>query len=269
MTTPTISMRDRPPGALVIEQLLVLQSTVSPRSGFARFFGVSPLSGDNVSWYLGALGEIAVGGVLQRLPDGWTSLHALPVGTKDSDIDHIVVGPGGVFAINTKHHSGKPVWIADRTFMVSGHKQPHLRNAVYDADRVARLLGDQMPVPVHPVIVLVDPKSITVKKDPERVKIIDARHLLRWLVKRPVVLAPNATQRVASLLADPTTWRAATVPDPDLMERFALLDDEVRSARRLRRLWALGMSAATAVGVLALVQLVPDLMVAYLELVTP
>ncbi|MCY7324930.1 MAG: NERD domain-containing protein [Microbacteriaceae bacterium] len=262
MTTPTTSMHDRAPGALVIEQLLSLQSSVSPRSGAARFFGVSPLPDDNASWYLGALGEIAVGDILRRLPDGWTAFHALPVGTKESDIDHIVVGPGGVFAINTKRHRGKPIWIADRTFMVSGHRQPHLRNAEYDADRVARLLGDRMPVPVHPMIVLVDPKSINMKKAPKRVKVIEARHLARWLVKRPTVLAPDVIREVTAVLADPTTWRAATTPGPDLMVRFALLDREVRSARRLQRLWVLGFSAAAAGGLFALLQLVPQLVMA-------
>ncbi len=266
MTVPTTSMHDRAPGALVIEQLLSLQSRASPRSGVARLFGVSPLADDNASWYLGALGEIAVGEILRRLPDGWTAFHALPVGTKESDIDHIVTGPGGVFAINTKRHQGKPIWIADRTFMVSGHKQPHLRNAEYDADRVERLLGDRMPVPVHPVIVLVDPKSIVMKKSPERVTVIEARHLVRWLMKRPVVLTPDVMGEVTAVLADPTTWRPATPPGADLMARFAVLDGEVRAARRLQRLWLLGFSAAAAVGLFALLQLVSQLVVASLEL---
>ena len=266
---PAASMHERAPGALVIGQLLALQDDVSPRSALARFFGRSPLPEVNQSWYLGAVGEVAVGKILSRLPDCWTTFHALPVGTKESDIDHIVVGPGGVFAINTKHHSGKPIWIADRTFMVSGHKQPHLRNAEYDADRVARLLGGRMPVPVRPMIVLVDPKSITIKKAPERVTVIEARRLVRWLMKRPVALAPDAVRELASVLADPTTWRAAPAPARDLIERFASLDCEVRAARRLRRLWVLGFSAVAVVGLLALLQFLPRLVLAALGLAVP
>lgn len=266
MTIPAASMRDRTPGALVIEQLLALQSEVAPRSALARLLGVSPLPDINVPWYLGAVGEIRVGTTLRRLPDGWTAFHALPVGANQSDIDHIVVGPGGVFTINAKHHRDKPIWVAECQFLVSGHKHPYLRNAVYDADRVAGLLGDRMPVPVHPMIVLVDPKSVKIKKAPERVAVVDVRHLVRWLKERPVTLTPDTVAELAGVLADPTTWRAARAPDPDLMAEFASLDREVRSAGRRRgfwrRLWVFGVSAAAAGAVFALLQLIPQLILA-------
>lgn len=84
--------------------------------------------------------------------------------------------------------------------MVSGQKQPHLRNAVHEADRVGRMLGERMSVPVQPIIVLVDPKKITIRKSPERVKVLDARHLVRWLAKRPVILTPADQADVVSFL---------------------------------------------------------------------
>lgn len=34
-------------------------------------------------------------------------LHSIPVGTGRGDIDHVVIGPPGVFTINTKHHPGR------------------------------------------------------------------------------------------------------------------------------------------------------------------
>ena len=64
-----------------------------------------------------------------------------PVGKGDSDIDHVVIGPGGVFTINTKNHSGQKVWVAGRIFLVNGQKQPHLRNAGHEAQRASRLLS--------------------------------------------------------------------------------------------------------------------------------
>ena len=104
-----------------------------------------------------------VGRLLDKLPDGWAVLHAVPVGKGDTDIDHVVIGPGGVFTINTKNHSGQKVWVAGRTFMVNGQKQPHLRNAGHEAQRASRLLSAAagFRVDVVPVIAVVDPASLT------------------------------------------------------------------------------------------------------------
>jgi len=69
----------------------------------------------------------AVGRLLENLPEGRTVLHAVPVGKGDSDIDHVGIGRGGESSINTKNHAGHQVWVAGRTFLVNGQKQPHLR----------------------------------------------------------------------------------------------------------------------------------------------
>jgi hypothetical protein len=54
---------------------------------------------------LGLRGEQAVAEKLSELaPDGYRSFHDFPAG-KDWNIDHVVVGPGGVFAIETKTRS--------------------------------------------------------------------------------------------------------------------------------------------------------------------
>jgi hypothetical protein len=133
MTIELPRMRQQFAAQAVIEELLRQQSTTPPRTGFGRFFGYSPLGDESVSWYLGAQGEIVVGAILDALPPEWTVFHALPIGTKGADIDHLVIGPGGVFTINTKHHNGKAVWVVGRTLMVSGQKQPYIRNSEFES----------------------------------------------------------------------------------------------------------------------------------------
>jgi hypothetical protein len=88
-------LNDRTAGQAVIEKLLGDREGEPSRSFLGRVFGADPLSPDNYSWYKGALGEI-VGRVLQRLGPEWTVLHAVPVGTATSDIDHVLIGPAGV-----------------------------------------------------------------------------------------------------------------------------------------------------------------------------
>lgn len=96
-----------------------------------------PPDPEAASFQRGAEGEAETGRVLAGLPPGWRTLHAVPVGTRGSDIDHVVFGPGGVFTLNTKHHRGKNVWVAGHTFMVSGQRQHYLRNSRHEGERPA------------------------------------------------------------------------------------------------------------------------------------
>jgi hypothetical protein len=61
------------------------------------------------SWWKGLAGERRVGAELNRLGrHGWRVLHSIPLANK-ADIDHLLIGPGGVFSINTKHHHKRAV----------------------------------------------------------------------------------------------------------------------------------------------------------------
>lgn len=252
-------MRNRVAAQTVIEELLLEQSVAAPPAPLARFFGRSPLGPDSVAWYLAAKGEIAVGALLAKLPPEWTVFHALPVGTVTSDVDHLVVGPGGAFTINAKRHRGKKLWVAHRIMMMGSENLPYIRNSEFEAQRVSSLLRERMALPgsVRPVVAIVDPKRITIHEKPAQVKVIDARDLCRWLEDRPPVL--NAAERtaLATVIDNPETWGAAQASQPDeLMARFAALDADVRAARGRRVLWSVIGGAATVSGGIAAVAVV-------------
>ena len=177
-STARWSLKQRMPGQGVIEHLLALQGQQRPRPFIHRIFGVDPLAAGSHSWYKGALGEIAIGYLLTDLGSDWTVLHAVPVGAETADIDHVLIGPSGVFTINTKNHSGQSVWIAGHVMMVAGRKQRHLHNAQYEATRAANLLGRQVraTVPVTAVIVIRNPKSMTISDQPIGEAAQSARH---------------------------------------------------------------------------------------------
>ena len=92
---PTSSAFGTVAAASVMAECLRVQADVLPRSAFGRFIGRSPLSDDSLPWYLGALGELDVAARLASLDEGWTVLHSVPVGTRGSDVDHVVVGAAG------------------------------------------------------------------------------------------------------------------------------------------------------------------------------
>ncbi|OPZ86642.1 MAG: Nuclease-related domain protein [bacterium ADurb.Bin429] len=66
----------------------------------------------------GAWAEDIIGALLTKLPDSYVVIHNLPFA--GGDIDHIVVGPTGLFVIDTKSHSGR-VLIADGAVTLNGH----------------------------------------------------------------------------------------------------------------------------------------------------
>lgn len=119
-------------------------------------------------WFRGVLGERRVAEQLEPLGEGWTVLHSVPVGRGTSDIDHVVIGPPGVFTINTKYSPGRDVWVGGRGMYVGGHKQHYVTNSIGEAKRAAILLSrvSRMSVPVVSIIVFVDPGRITFKAKP-------------------------------------------------------------------------------------------------------
>lgn len=258
-TSADFSLRHRVPAQAVMAALLAQQQSVPAPSGFARFLGRSPLSAETRPWYRGALGELATGRVLATLGPGWHVLHAVPVGKGDSDVDHVVIGPGGVFTLNTKNHSGQNVWVAGRTFMVAGQKQQHIRNAEHEARRAEKRLGSALgrPVAVTPLVVVVDPKRLTVREQPAEVVVLTARRLARWLGRRPAVLTAAEVREIMGVADRASTWHdrpSGPVDTAALRSSFDPLDQAVRRARVVRMAWPV---AFFGVVVLAAVNVLP------------
>lgn len=174
-------------------------------------------SGDALSWYKGALGEIAVAGVLAWLPKNWTVLHSVPVGSGDTDIDHVVIGPAGVFTINTKSHPGQKIWVGGHALVVSGRKTGYVGLAAAEAARAARMLSDAsgLDVSVTPMIVLVNPDELTVRAEPEfGVRVLSDDQLIPALLGPPVLNEAQVAQIVAAAVR-PETWHRAPAPEVD------------------------------------------------------
>ncbi|MFE7630931.1 nuclease-related domain-containing protein [Kocuria sp. NPDC057446] len=196
----------------MIAATLRLQEGQPPRTWWGRLTGASPLSAESRSWYRGAVGEIAVGQILGRLGPAWTVLHAVPVGAGASDIDHVLIGPAGVFTLNTKNHSGKTVWVADRAIRVDGHQQHYLSHSRHEAARAAKRLSAVVgePVPVTPV--LLSDRSAVVRRAVQRgrrgVRRVCAREPSAVLVTRSAALGSGRFRgKAGSLLPVPVSER--------------------------------------------------------------
>ncbi|MET4781958.1 nuclease-related domain-containing protein [Glaciihabitans sp. UYNi722] len=251
------NLRARGPAYAVMQECLRVQQDAKPGGRVARFFGGSPLHPDARSWYRGALGEIEVAGVLSRLGSEWTVLHAVPVGAGSSDIDHVIVGPAGLFTINTKNHAGKKIFVAGSTFIVNGFKQEYMRNSRHEAERASKLLSTVTgrPVTVTPLIVVVHPLSILTGRKRPTVKVLASQHLRRWLLRRPRVLSERAVKHFSMFAEERSTWRATPLANDDTepyVQRFEGLRNQVEAARKRARLWSLFMLVGCSCALVAL-----------------
>ena len=178
------------------------------RAVLARIMGVHT---DERAWRLGADGEVSVGAQLDKLmkrDPRWRCLHSVPVGSNDADIDHLVIGPGGVFSLNAKNHPGARIWVAGDSFMVNGVRVAYVRNSRHEALRASRLLTAACGFPVEAtgVVVPVNAHEVTVKKSPPDVEVINRRRLRHWLRRRPEVLGVSAGDAIFEQARRSATW---------------------------------------------------------------
>lgn len=213
--TPTASddLAERRPGQAAREQaqreLAALEERGRVRAWVTRALDVKT---DERAWRIGADGEKTIGGRLERLVGkGWHVLHAVPVGNRGSDIDHVLVGPGGVYTINTKNRPGASIWVGRHAIKVNGRSEPYLRNSRFEAQRAARLLSHALgwEVPVKPVLVLLTGTvvpDVRVVQQPEDVVVLTRSDVPRVFARAPQRLSAEQVDRVFEQARRSSTW---------------------------------------------------------------
>jgi hypothetical protein len=123
-------------------------------------------------------------------------LHDLAVPGSRANIDHLVVGPGGVFVIDSKQYRGS-LWLDSSGRLWHGRYPlaPTLRTVDFEADRAAQVLVDPGVV-VVPIVAVHGAQVPWGKVVMNGVPVVAARHLPSMLRALPAVLGP---ERVASL----------------------------------------------------------------------
>jgi hypothetical protein len=161
--------------------------------GWGLRFRPSP---DAVAWRRGAAGERRTARLLSQLERrGWVILHDLAVPGSRANLDHLVIGPGGVFVIDSKQYRGHlQLDPAGRLWHGRYPLAPALRAVSFETDQAARVLADpQVPVPIVAVHGTPVPWGKVVM---DGVPVVAARRLPSMLRALPAVLGP---ERVAGL----------------------------------------------------------------------
>ena len=206
---PWLDLSTNHAGAEARQRAESARSAAPVRTAFARLLGVHT---DERAWRIGADGEEKVAAQLAKVQEKdprWHFLHAVPIGSRGSDIDHVLVGPGGIFTVNAKHHPDAAIWVGGNTFLVNGSRQPYVRNARHEAERASSILSGACGFPVHVegLVVTVNAKSVTVKSQPAGVTVLRRMQLVTWLRRLGDLHTGEVVERVYEVARRSTTWR--------------------------------------------------------------
>ena len=137
-------------------------------------------------------------GQLER--HGWAVLHDLAVPGSRANLDHLVIGPGGVFVIDSKQYRGRlKLDPSGRLWHGRYPLAPTLRAASFEADRAAQVLTDPDVVMVVVPIVAVHGAQVPWGKVVvDGVPVVAARRLPSMLRQLPAVLGPERVAAVAN-----------------------------------------------------------------------
>jgi Nuclease-related domain len=182
-------------GRLVVPRLgLVVSVLAAMAAGWGLRFRPSP---DVIAWRRGAAGEQRTARLLGPLErQGWVVLHDLAVPGSRANLDHLVIGPGGVFVVDSKHYRGRlQLDPSGRLWHGRYPLTPTLRAVEFEADRAAQVLAD--PQVVVPIVAVHGVQVPWGKVVTQGVPVVSARRLPSMLRQLPAVLGPERVAAVA------------------------------------------------------------------------
>lgn len=207
---PGVDLSTRRPGENLTRRAEQLRIQNPVLRVLARALGVRTR---DRAWRVGAKGEAAVGRRLNRLGGSWRVLHGVDLGGY-GDVDHLVIGPAGVFTINTKHHPGAVVAVRRRGIRVRGKDEPYVPKAHREASRVSMALGAGLGrrVNVAPLIVVHGHRRLSgwVLRRPDGVQVLPSG-MVPWWFRLPgrAVLTAEDIDRVYAVACRSSTWTHA------------------------------------------------------------
>lgn len=181
---------------------------VSPAWGLFAFAAVLVGAGIGLArgmrrierFFVGAKGEERVSNILASLPDRYHVFNDfVALGTH---VDHVVAGPAGVFAIETKFWRGK-VTIEDDHILVDGRlpSRPPLAQVLREAAKVkAALAKAGWNGAVTPVLVFASDTFQARIAELHGVVVLNSSEIGGSFATERVVVAPQELARLASLM---------------------------------------------------------------------
>ena len=217
-----------------------------------------------VRWEKGADGEEIVGRALDELTasPGWIVLHDQPwPGRQRANLDHVVIGPSGVFVVDAKNWSGA-IDVAAEEVKVNGRRRTDAATSMASAAQalVAAVPGLRQEH-VRPVVCFVHDEWV--QGDVRGVLVCSSQNIVAILKTRPHALDPGAVQRLAAevrrVLAEPPPEPVTTTPSAAaVVPRVPALRGDRSRGRSRRPRWSALVKATAALAVAAVLALRPE-----------
>ena len=226
-----------------VSMFLSAQWRVPRASLVARAGGRNPVPRSLRHHYRVALGDVAVIEALAQLGPSW--LVRTCDSPKGGGIEHLLIGPSGIFCMIVRHHLGGAIWIDGGVILADGERLPHLRDAEFSAVRLTQMMSDAIGTRAEatPCLVLTGSRSMTVAKPPRRVAVLTVRDIRAWLKGLSPVLSEGEVEGLrASAAAHPEFYVVgeAGSPSAKALDAFRKVRAEVAQARHVRLTWVTG-----------------------------
>lgn len=150
------------------------------------------------NWFVGKRGEMAVAEVLKDLPNEYVLLNDLMLPDGKGNVDHLIMGPNGLFVIETKNYSGFVRCVGDDWFVgrkkISSLSKQAKRNAVSVRENLEGVFKDQktrLPY-VTPLLVFVGGKCRLSIRNPA-VHVLRSSQLAKFIARCNSAKPPSIT----------------------------------------------------------------------------
>ena len=141
--------------------------------------------------------------------DGWAVLSPI-VRSGGAEIDHLVIGPPGVFTVSAKIQAGAIVRIVEEAVTVDGAQQEYLRDGRQQAAAAERILTSAvgMAVTVTPVLAFVGAASIDAHGSRGEVLVLPGEDIDTILRERLAVHSIQERERILAAARRAELWLA-------------------------------------------------------------
>ncbi|MEM4196114.1 MAG: nuclease-related domain-containing protein [Methanothermobacter sp.] len=158
-----------------------------------------------IGWKKGYEDELIVTNCLRRLPQGYHILNNVQLPGADGHMDHVVVGPTGVYVIETKSYSGNYIVKGDRWFLNDELRKEEVRSPSIQAKRNAAAIKEFLETRdiyvswVNAVVAFLS-ASCTIMEEDEHCRILKPCQVPEHIMESRLMLGESKVKRIVDAL---------------------------------------------------------------------
>lgn len=138
--------------------------------------------------------------------EGWLVLDDVPVSRQGDLLDHLLIGPGGVFAIRVHLHPGSDVRLSRNRIEVDGRSTNYLRDARLESGRVQQMLHAAAGLVVEVRAVIVLGATSAVLRMPDAALVVVTADVPAAFRRQPSILAATKVEALRAAAGRRATW---------------------------------------------------------------